>query len=74
MRRQWKRGREEITPILSRRRYLVRKESVRREDFVECFYGANTPLFGMFRQRLDWDHRHFLNFISTSMRLSANSG
>ena len=51
--RQWKRGREEITQILSWCRDVLGNENLQREYFVEYFYGANLPLFGVCCRCLD---------------------
>ena len=75
IRRQWKLGKKEIREILANCRDVLGKDNdaLRREDFVLHFYGVNSPIFILFRSRLDWDHRHFLRFMSTSMRLSSNN-
>jgi hypothetical protein len=72
LKKQWTRGTEETQQVTAQCKNIIGKESLRREDFVEHFYGANSPLFDACRRRLGWGHPHFLKFVSTSMRLSAN--
>ena len=72
MKRQWMRGREEIQQVTARCKDIIGKESLRREDFVEHFFGANSPLFDVCRRRLGWDHPHGLQGVSTGIQISAN--
>ena len=52
-RRQWKKGISEIEQIMNRCKEVFSKDDLCREDFVEYFHGANSPLFISFRDRLD---------------------
>ena len=72
IRRHWDKVKDEIRQIMSQCKNLLGKDDLRREDFVEYMYGSSSPLFGLFRDRLNWDHRHFLQFQSTCMHLSSN--
>ena len=70
--RQWNQGKEEIRQILKQCEELIGKESLRREDFVEFFFGVRSPLFEVFQRRLGMTHHDYVKFISTCARLSAN--
>ena len=37
---------------------------------MNYFYGRNSPLFILFRQRLRWSNRTFLRFMATNCRLA----
>jgi hypothetical protein len=68
----WDYSKVEIMQIIARCRIIVQQESLRCEDFTKYFFGTNSPLFRTFHDRLGWNHRHFLKFVITCSRLSAN--
>ena len=72
IKRQWKIGIEEVKQIIKQCQKVIGKESIRRADMSNHFYGPNSPLSDLFRRRLKWDHDHFTRWLSTSMRLSSN--
>ena len=72
-RRQWKFSIKEIEQIMAQCRVILEKTSLRREDFTEHFFGAQSPIFLVFQSRLQWSHVTFMKLILTSARLSANN-
>ena len=72
IRKQWTRGKQEIQQVIAQCKHVMGKESNSQEAFVEHFFDAKSPLFHLCRRRLNWDHQHFLKFVSMCMCLSAN--
>ena len=70
---QWKRGMAEVKQIVRRVKHIIGREDVRRQDLVLYFFGPHSPLASLFYRRLEMQHRDFLKFMITCLRLSANN-
>lgn len=70
--RHWKHGKMEIQQIVARCKDVIGRDSLRRQDFVVYYFGDKSAVFKVFEDRLKWNHRHFLRFVITCARLSAN--
>ena len=73
IRRHWSKGKEEVRQVIRRARTVLGNKRPCRSDLTQHFYGPLLPLFGVFHRQLGVNHRQFLQFLSTSNRLSANN-
>ena len=67
-------GQTKVKQTIRRMSQVIGNDKPCREDLTVYFYGSFSPLFCVFQRRLGWDHGHFIKFVLTSMRRSANQG
>ena len=72
-RRHWSKEKEEVRQVVRRARTILGNKHPRRSDLTGLFYDPLSPLFGVLHHQLGWNHHKFLQFMSTSERISANN-
>lgn len=62
-RRQRRLIRTELEEIKENIKQILGTEEPALKDFVDYFYGETSPLFSLFRRKLKWSHKFFLEFM-----------
>jgi len=68
--RQWKLSAEELRQVKEQCKKVFNTEHPTRNDVVNYFFGDASPLWQVFRDRLNWTHKQFLLFMATNQRMS----
>jgi len=70
--KMWNRCKSELRDVGEQCKEAFRTGArrVNKEDIVKYFYGVDSPIWYVFRERLGWTHQKFLLFMTTNCRLS----